>query len=137
MKKRNKLISTFLLVPIILLNAPLGMAASCSMNAVAQKPMSCCTVEAPSEWLPQYHLQKTDCGCQIKQSSVPAIPIVNSLEVQYKNIKVSEKQFVSTSIKILSNFTNLTPSHFNFEFFYHPKFPAELKIYDLVASYLI
>ncbi|MFQ5751498.1 MAG: hypothetical protein ACE5HI_05825, partial [bacterium] len=75
MKNLQRTFSLILLLPILLINFPVGAANSCQTNAGMQK-MACCDSGVSQHEKFELKISGQPCECQLSQSPNTTLPVV-------------------------------------------------------------
>lgn len=133
MKKTRQIISIVLLIPVVALTFPLQPKVPC--NTEQQTTMSCCSNLAQAVEVSGVNFSSGSCHCNLAQASRAEVPIANAPTNNQPNLKILETGFVSACLQTNSGTSWANSSHFNV--FPQSHSFQNIKIYDLIASYLI
>lgn len=135
MSKRNKIMVVGLILPILILNLSSDIAHSCQTDD-EMGAMTCCdATNSPNQEMPESRVLHA-CTCQLESNSGTDMTLAILTEILKLNSEKITEYPVSDSPRITSFLNSLIPSRH----FYNnskPRFSSNLKIYDLISSYLI
>ncbi len=131
MNLNNKIIALLLLLPMLMVNFPSGMADLCQTSARTGS-MNCCSAKHLP--LNGTSLNSKECGCQIADSQPAHTASAVLSQISKPGIEKLGDYFVTQRPLRSAHFCSfLNHSHRYFPL----KASSHLKIYDLVSSYLI
>ena len=136
MIKLKRTISLGLLLPTIILSFPIGIMNPCQ-HSTAMQQMTCCNTMVSSVESERETFTTSSCACRLSESQKTEVPLVNPAQIVKLNSKEIEKNFVNVSQWINKSILKHPFISTRFDVFFQPKFTLNLKIYDLVCSYLI
>lgn len=136
MSKLYKTISVGLLLPILILNLPIGSPKKCiSSEAIAQR--TCCTDMLSNLVSSVENVASMPCVCHLSEDSRTKAPVTNPALIITLNSKKFDKHFENISPQLSTELKLPTFSFTQFNIFSQPKFLLNLKIYTLISTYRI
>lgn len=135
MKKLTKLISLTFLLPILILNIPMGAGNFCGNQGIAPGAMTCCGFLKSFDNSTVISHASQGCECKLAENSLTDFSLVFLAETRTLKLKklvqgISGKPDLSY-IVVSRDFSNWSTSQTILSS------PPKLKIYDLISSYLI
>lgn len=135
MNHQNKITPLGLIFAILILNCPFAKSNSCQSEKATVKMTCCSDMVTSAEWVGE-NFTSASCACQITDGPKTPIPVTGTVQLANPCFKNITKNF--GKIYSSSNFSFGPPLvSTRFEIFFQPKSTKNLKIYDLLSSYLI
>ena len=136
MKNLRKPLLLFLSFTTLLLSPASQLIASCDSQSLAQN-MPCSSKAVNKCEQAKVELTAPSCCCKFSESSSPVIPTTISVKVIEGVLKKNEQRILNDNSFFKSDLNGRESNHSNHDFFFHPKFLSNLKIYSIISSYLI